>query len=161
MPGTEKRFAKTIAFRVRYSEIDKLGTFYNSRALEWFEWGRVELMRAMGVSYADMEIKGYFLPLIEAHVEYLGRAEFDNLLLMTTSMAMSGKARVRFDMEIVQAPACMHSAIGKEVVTDCPAAPADAKKVARGHTIHAITDAAGKPTRPPEWFLQAVQKGHP
>lgn len=152
----------TIRFRVRYSEIDKMGTFYNSRALEWFEWGRVELLRAVGLSYADMEARGFFLPLIEAHLQYQGRASFDDLLLMTTTMAMSGKARVRFDMQIVQAPPCCAGAAEGHVHESCGAysgpAPSDARRVASGHTIHAITDHAGKPVRPPTWFLDVVNK---
>jgi acyl-CoA thioester hydrolase len=143
MNNTESLFQ----FRVRYSEVDKLGTFYNSRALEWFEWGRVELMRKLGIPYADMEAKGFFLPLIEAHLDYLGRASFDDLLTIQTRMSMSGKARVRFDMLIVQTPACN----GCDVPLD------DCRKVVRGHTVHAVTDQNGRPVRPPEWFVQAIE----
>lgn len=67
-------FAHGLAFRVRYSETDQLGTFYKVRALEWFECGRTELLRAAGLSYAEMERRGLFLPLVEAHVQYQGRA---------------------------------------------------------------------------------------
>ncbi len=129
-------------FRVRYSEIDKMGTFYNSRALEWFEHGRTEPTRAMGIPYADMEPKGFGLPLVEAHLEFLGRAGYDDLLTMTTSMAMVGKARVRFDMMIVHAS---------------PESAVAPRPVCRGYTVHAVTDAAGRPTRPPEWFVKAVE----
>jgi len=45
-------------FRIRYSETDQMGTFYNSRPLEWFECGRTELLRAMGIAYAQMERRG-------------------------------------------------------------------------------------------------------
>ena len=55
-----------IQLRVRYSETDQMGTFYNSRALEWFECGRTELMRnRLGMSYAALEEKGVFLPRSE------------------------------------------------------------------------------------------------
>ena len=40
--------------RVRYGETDQMGTFYNSRALEWFECGRTELLRAIGAAYAGV-----------------------------------------------------------------------------------------------------------
>jgi acyl-CoA thioester hydrolase len=131
-------FCNELTYRVRYSDIDKMGTFYNSRALDWFEIARVELMRAKGVGYAEMEAKGFCLPLIEAHVNYLGRAGFDDLLKITTSAAMNGKARVRFDIDIVQADS--------------------GDPVARGHTVHAITDSAGRPTRPPEYFVRALEQ---
>lgn len=127
-----------IRFRVHYYETDQMGTFYNSRALEWFERGRTELLRTMGVPYAQMEDRGVFLPLVESHVEYLGRAKYDDELEMTASVAMSGKARMRFDISVVQ----VNGGAG----------------VARGYTVHAITDAAGKPSRPPAWLLELFNK---
>jgi len=124
----------TVLFRVRYSETDQMGTFYNSRALEWFECGRTELLRAMGVPYSEMEQRGVFLPVVEAHVEYRGRARYDDLLKMTSRGALAGKARLRVDVEIAQAEG--------------------GTPVARGYTVHAITDPGGKPIRPPAWLAQ-------
>ncbi len=138
--GTNK-ISTTI--RVRYSEIDRMGTFYNSRALEWFEVGRTEWLRATGISYAEMEHRGVGLPLVESHVEYLATAKYDDELRIEVSAKMSGKARMRFDIEISQAE--------------------DSQKVARGYTIHAITDPTSenfptiRPIRPPQWFTEAIQ----
>ena len=123
-------------FRVRYSETDQLGTFYNSRALEWFECGRTELLRAAGVTYSNLEAKGLFLPLVEAHLNFLGRARYDDLLEMTTILSFAGKASLRFDVKIVHA------------ATDAP--------VAGGYTLHAMTDRAGKPVRCPAWLTSAL-----
>ena len=125
-----------IRIRVRYSETDQMGTFYNSRALEWFECGRTELLRDLGVPYAGMEARGVLLPLTEAHLEFLGRARYDDLLRMTTRVSMAGKARLRFDHEI------RHAEGGAGV--------------ARGYTVHAVADAAGSPIRPPAWLADAV-----
>lgn len=116
-----------------------MGTFYNSRALEWFECGRTDYSHAIGIPYAEMERRGVLLPLIEAHVRYRGRARYDDLLRVATTATMEGKARVRFDNRITQ------SDTGTEV--------------ADGYTIHALTDAAGKPIRPPAWFVEAVEQG--
>ena len=141
MPS-DKQLTHTMRFRVRYYETDRMGTFYNSRALEWFEVGRTELLRAVpdpsgeGSGYARMEANGVLLPLVEAHVEYLGRACYDDELEMTVTAYISGRARLRFEVEIVHA--------------DGEAAP-----VANGYTIHAITDRSGKPIRPPQWLLKA------
>jgi acyl-CoA thioester hydrolase len=129
-----------VEIRVRYSETDQMGTFYNSRALEWFEVGRTELLRQIGVPYAQMEQRGVMLPLVEAHVEYQGRARYDDLLAVTTTAAMAGKARVRFDLRIVHADS--------------------GQPVAGGYTVHAIVSPQGKPTRPPEWFLEALDAVH-
>ena len=122
----------TVLFRVRYSETDQMGTFYNSRALEWFECGRTELLRSAGLPYAEMERRGAFLPVVEAHVEFRGRARYDDLLKMTSTGSLVGKARVRVDVDIVQAEG--------------------ATPVARGYTVHAVTDPSGKPIRPPQWM---------
>ncbi len=125
-----------VLFRVRYSETDQMGTFYNSRALEWFECGRTELMRQLGVPYALMESRGVYLPLVEAHVEFQGRARYDDLLEMTTSAVFAGRARLRCAVRIVHANG--------------------GPPVARGYTVHAFASEAGKAIRPPAWFLAAV-----
>ena len=90
----------TILLRVRYSETDQMGGYYNSRALEWFECGRSELLRALGKPYCEMEAEGVMLPVSEAHVEYLGKARYDDLLKITSTAAMVGRVRVRVDVEI-------------------------------------------------------------
>jgi acyl-CoA thioester hydrolase len=128
-----------LQLRVRYSETDQMGTFYNSRALEWFECGRTELMRRkLGLAYAALEAKGVFLPLVEAHLEYQGGAHYDDLLDIATTVEFSGRAKLRFEAQITQ------NANGKPVV--------------RGYTVHAFADADGKPIRPPAWFLELMQK---
>jgi acyl-CoA thioester hydrolase len=128
-----------LQLRVRYSETDQMGTFYNSRALEWFECGRTELMRRrLGSSYAEMERKGVFLPLVEAHLEFKGGARYDDLLDITSSAELSGRARLRFDVEVKQ--------------------QGDGHPVVSGYTMHAFVDGAGKPIRPPPWFLELLEK---
>jgi len=127
----------TIRFRVRYSDTDQMGTYYNSRPLEWFEQGRSELLRALGKPYREMEPLGVLLPVKEAHVEYLGRAEYDDLLEMTSTLSRAGRARVRVDVEVE------HAVSGRPVC--------------RGYTVHAVTDASGKPIRPPRWLLELVE----
>ncbi|MBI5384413.1 MAG: acyl-CoA thioesterase [Verrucomicrobia bacterium] len=131
-------FQHTTTLRVRYSETDQMGTFYNSRALEWFECGRTELLRAMGLPYTEIEARGLFLPLVEAHVEFLGRARYDDLLQLTVTMQLAGRARARLDVHIVNADT--------------------QRGVAKGYTVHAFTDKAGKPIRPSEWFMKAAVK---
>ncbi len=128
-----------LQLRVRYSETDQMGTFYNSRALEWFECGRTELMRRkLRLSYAELEAKGVFLPLVQAHLEFLGGARYDDLLDIATTVALSGRAKLRFDVRIAQ--------------------NASHRPVVRGCTVHAFADATGKPIRPPGWFLELVQR---
>lgn len=131
--------ASELLLRVRYSEVDGLGTFYNSRALEWFECGRSELLRSLGLPYTRLEAQGVFLPVTEAHLEYSGRARYDDLLRIMTTAHMAGRARVRCNVEIEQADS---------------RAP-----VVRGYTVHAFVNASGRPIRPPPEFVAAIHKG--
>lgn len=122
-----------LELRVRYSETDQMGTFYNSRALEWFEVARTECLRAAGLPYAEVERRGALLPLVEAGVKFQGRARYDDLLTIDTVVTMAGRASVRFEYTITQAG------------TTAP--------VAAGFTVHAITDPSGRAVRPPAWLL--------
>jgi acyl-CoA thioester hydrolase len=129
----------TTELRVRYSETDQMGTFYNSRALEWFECARTELMRhKLGMSYAALEAKGVFLPLVEAHLEFQGGARYDDLLDVASAVDFSGRARLRFEVQI------RHRESGRPVVS--------------GYTVHAFTGRQGKATRPPSWFVAMMEK---
>ncbi len=132
------KLSDVLQLRVRYSETDQMGTFYNSRALEWFECGRTELMRnRLRMSYTVLEEKGVFLPLVEAHLEFQGGARYDDLLRITSTAELQGRARLRFEVQINQ------SDTGQPVV--------------RGYTVHAFTDTQGKAIRPPEWFVERLK----
>ena len=127
-----------LPLRVRYSETDQMGTFYNSRALEWFECGRTELMRQrLGLPYAALESRGVFLPIVEAHLDFQGGARYDDLLNIISTVSLAG-ARLRFDVVISQSAG------------DHP--------VVRGYTVHAFTNVEGKPIRPPAWFVETLQR---
>jgi len=125
-----------IILRVRYCETDQMGTYSSSRALDWFELARTEMLRRVGLPYARMESRGVMLPVAEAHVNYLGRAAFDDELKMTVTATMIGRARVRFDVRIER--------------TD------GGGDVAAGYTIHPFCDPRGKPIRPPAWVLAVL-----
>lgn len=131
------KLSDVLLLRVRYSETDQMGTFYNSRALEWFECGRSELMRRkLGMSYAAAEERGMFLPLVEAHLEFQGGARFDDLLEIASTVELSGRARLRFEVQITQSES--------------------RRPVVRGYTVHAFLNREGKPVRPPAWFLEKL-----
>jgi acyl-CoA thioester hydrolase len=128
----------TLQFRVRYSETDQMQTFYHSRALEWFEVGRTELSRALGVPYSEWEKRGILLPLVETRVFFRGRAQYDDLLEMTVRLKAEGRARLMFENRIVQA------------ATGAP--------VADGYTVHAMVSAeTGRPVRAPDWIKKFLE----
>lgn len=132
------RRESVVRLRVRYAETDHMGGYYYSRVLEWFECGRSELLREAGVPYTDMVARGVLLPVVEAHVEYLARARYDDLLEIRTTANMSGKASVRFEVRIALADG---EAEGE---------------IATGYTVHAVTGPSGKPIRAPGWLVEAL-----
>lgn len=126
-----------LEFRVRYSEVDPMGSYYNSRVLEWFEYGRNELVRSLGVPYREMEQRGIRLPVTEAQVKFLGRAQYDDLLRMTSTLTMAGRARLKIEAEILNAEA--------------------GHPVCQGWTVHAVVDPHGRVIRPPQWLLDLIE----
>jgi acyl-CoA thioester hydrolase len=85
----------TISIRVRYPEVDAMGYLHHSRYLQYFEMGRVELLRAMGVSYADLERQGIFFAVVKAQVKYLAPARYDEELTLITRITRG--THVRYD----------------------------------------------------------------
>jgi acyl-CoA thioester hydrolase len=85
----------TITFRVRYPEVDSMGYVHHSRFLQYFEMGRVELLRAHGVNYADLESQGILFVVTKAEIRFKAPAKYDDELSLTTTIARA--THVRFD----------------------------------------------------------------
>ena len=83
--------------RVNYVDTDKMGVVHNSNYFRYFEMGRVELMRHLGVSYKTMEDNGIMMPLIEQYAKYLKPAYFDEELIIRTSLEQIPMVKIRFD----------------------------------------------------------------
>ncbi len=78
-----------------------MGVVYHSNYLLYFEMGRTELMRAAGLAYSELERRGFFLAVTQAHMNYKASARYDVELTIRTRVAEVGKASVRFDYEVV------------------------------------------------------------
>ena len=85
----------TLKLRVRYPEVDAMGYLHHSRFLQYFELGRVELLRDMGVSYADLEKQGIFFVVTKAEVRYKQPARYDEELTLLTKVVK--QTHVRYD----------------------------------------------------------------
>jgi acyl-CoA thioester hydrolase len=85
----------TITLRVRYPEVDGMGYLHHSRYLQYFEMGRVELLRSLGHSYADLERDGVFFVVVKAEVRYKAPAKYDDELSLTTRVVK--QTHVRYD----------------------------------------------------------------
>lgn len=88
--------------RVRYAETDQMGVVYHSNYVIYFEIGRTEAMRAIGICYADLEAQGYVLAVIETYCRHKGSARYDDLLTVRTRLADVTKTRLRFEYEVMR-----------------------------------------------------------
>ncbi|MDH4070402.1 MAG: acyl-CoA thioesterase [Ignavibacteria bacterium] len=123
--------------RVRYADTDQMRMVYYGKFFEYFEQGRSDLLRSIGLSYGQFEEMGYFLPVIEAHAVYRKSARYDDLLNVATHLREMPVARVRLDYEVMRE---------NDVIVE-------------GHTVHSfVTASTGKPTRAPARFLEAVEQ---
>ncbi len=111
--------------RVRYKETDQMGVVHHSNYYVWFEAARTEYMRQQGISYRQMEERGYMLPLTETQCKYIQGALYDDVVIIRTTM--TGFTGVRITMEY-------------EVIREH-----DYSLLAKGKTVHAITDKNLKP----------------
>ena len=90
----------TITLRVRYPECDPMGYLHHSRFLQYFEIGRVELLRAIGFSYADMERDGVFFVVAKVEVKYKAPARYDEELALTTKVVRQTHVRIDHAYEL-------------------------------------------------------------
>ena len=94
-------WASSHTVRVRYPETDRMGVVHHSHYLVWFEMGRTELMRELGVPYGELEDRdGLFFPVVQAQARYHAPARYDEVLTVHTRVAAVRGATVRFDYEI-------------------------------------------------------------
>ncbi len=115
--------------RVTYGETDAMGVVYYANYLRWFEMGRTEMMRHLGIAYKDMEEQGIYLPVSEVFCKYLRSAKYDDVLIIETRIDFMKKVTMQFSYRILRAED------GVELVT--------------GTTLHGFIDRQGKIVRAP------------
>jgi acyl-CoA thioester hydrolase len=108
----------TTLLRVRYAETDQMGVAYHGNYFAWFEVGRVELLRSLGLTYAALEEQGCILPVVEVQCQYRRPARYDDLLEVSTSLkAMRGPMLV-FAYQLCRGEDLLAEAETKHVVVD-------------------------------------------
>jgi len=118
---------------VRFADTDAMGVAHHANYLAFFEMGRVEAMRQIGVEYASVVRRGLHLVVVDATVRYRQPAFFDDLLLVDTHATDVGGVRFTFVYEIRREK--------------------DGVIVASGQTVHACVDAQTlRPVRLPDWL---------
>lgn len=85
--------------RVRYGETDQMGYVYYGNYALYYEVGRVELLRKLGVAYSDLEKQGIGLPVLSFEIKYLKPARYDDLISLKTSVTELPGTRITFHYE--------------------------------------------------------------
>ena len=93
----------TLSIRVRYPEVDAMGYLHHSRFLQYFEMGRIELLRDRGHSYGDLERDGIFFVVVKAECRYKAPAKYDDEIQLTTRIVRMTQVRLdhAYEMRIV------------------------------------------------------------
>ena len=86
--------------RIRYSETDQMGVVYHGNYAQFFELGRTEWLRSLGVTYKDMEMSGIMLPVISIQFHFIKSALYDDILTIHTFLKKKTMVKIEFDYEI-------------------------------------------------------------
>ena len=131
-------FNHSTTCRVIYGDTDNMGQAYYGNYFRWFEIGRSEMFRSLGLAYKTVEDKGIFLPVSEAYCKYSTPAKYDDMLMIETSLDTKIKAGIKFDYKIYRED-------GKRLL-------------AKGYTKHPCVNREGKVVRPPEFIKEIIAK---
>ncbi len=133
-PSLPRNAAET-RVRVRYAETDQMGVVYHANYLVWFEVGRVEFIRQMGLDYKRMEQdEGALIAVVEATARYKAPARYDDELIVRTTLAGVRGSIVRFRYAVARA--------------------ADDMLLCEGETVHVVVDRDMKKRDMPETYAR-------
>lgn len=123
--------------RVRYAETDQMGVVYHGNYAQYFEMGRVEWLRNLGVSYKWMEENGVMLPVVTLTMNYKRPAKYDDLLTIKTIFKSQTSVKIEFDYEI-------YNEAGELLTT--------------GYSMLVFVDVkTGKPVLPPKYVTEKLE----
>ncbi|MBM4263681.1 MAG: acyl-CoA thioesterase [Deltaproteobacteria bacterium] len=128
----------TCTYRVIYGDTDQMGVVYYANYLRWFERGRSEFLREIGVSYSTIEAEGLHFPVTEVQCRYSQSARYDDVVAIETTLTEMGRASLVFNYRITR--------------------EADRALLATGSTQHACIDNAGRIARIPKVLQEALNR---
>ncbi len=124
--------------RVIYGDTDQMGVVYYANYLRWFEKGRSEFLRQIGLPYKTIEEQGFHFPVTEVSCRYFQSARYDDVITIATQLSSVGRATLNFDYTISR--------------------EGDSAALALGSTKHACVDADGRMKRIPSNVVQLLAK---
>ena len=123
--------------RVEYHHSDQMGIVHHSNYVKFFEVARTEWLRAMGVTYAEMERRGVMMPIVDVAVKYRNPALYDELISVTAFVDAMPMARMTFRYEV---------------------RGEDGREIASGSTTLGFIDSqTRRPVRAPQWLLEVIK----
>lgn len=125
--------------RVRYAETDQMGVVYYANYLVWMEIGRVELVRARGCNYKELEREGWFLSVVGVDCRYVSPARYDEEIIVETEIASASQRAVEFRYAIRSAESN--------------------RLLAEGSTRHLWLNREWRPARLPEKYRDLLRVG--
>ena len=123
-------------YRVIYADLDPMGVVYYANYLSWFERGRTEFFRELELPYAEIAKQGIMTPVSEVYCKYHSPAQYDDILLIKTTVSSFKRVTIVFDYEILR----------KENST----------LLVSGYTKHGFVDLQGKIVRIPEFIHEKI-----
>jgi acyl-CoA thioester hydrolase len=93
-------FEHSTKIRVRYGETDQMGYMYYGNYAEFYEVGRVEMLRSLGLTYSGMEESGIMMPVLEMNCKYLKPALYDEEITVKVMMDKMPGIRIHFRYEL-------------------------------------------------------------
>ena len=128
--------------RVRYAETDQMGIVYYANYLVWFELGRVELLRSLGLAYSQLEKEHEcILPVIEATCRYKSPARYDDEILIQTWPSLLRNSVLKFSYRILRKGSESHEPV----------------LLAEGETVHVVCDDQLNKKPLPEHYTAALR----
>ncbi len=125
--------------RVRYAETDQMGVVYHSNYIIWFEVGRVEMMRQLGLVYRDLEKHDdIHIAVADVHCRFKAPALYDDLLTIRTRLVNVRGSVLHFGYEIVR--------------------PEDGKLLAEGESVHIAVNSKFERMHLPQKYLATFLK---
>ena len=124
--------------KVYYKDVDQMGIVYYSRYFEYFEAARTELLNNIGIDVMSIEKNGIYLPVITSHCDYKKGAEFEQEIIVETSISEAPKARLKIAYLI-------HPKNSEQTLVT-------------GYTIHAFMKKNGRPTKVPDLILKTIKE---
>lgn len=129
-------YSHSTKIRVRYGETDQMGYMYYGNYAQYYEVGRVEMLRSLGMSYSSMEADGIMMPVLELKCKYIKPALYDQEITVKTIIKTLPGVRIFFEYELYNE---------KEELINIGAT-----------TLVFVDMKKNKPTNPPENFMKKL-----